>query len=344
MTEHVHVSLSAYMDGELPPQEQSAVEAHLKACPECAQHLEQLSQTDLACRELPVEAPEGYFETFPGRIRSRLTPQKTFRLPAWSWAAVAALLFMAVTPLLWRRLGSEGEERVPTPTSPARDAPQPAGAPRPALAPEPPAEAVGSPGRPSPFAAQTAPPRRAAAAPAPALKAPGSAGSGDAQAPQREEPQRAADETASVGYVSPPSAGQEAGASPEESKERAKSEAGRAEGGARQGKAMAAPMMANAEKRASPDRFQALAARKPTTAGEARDLREEWRSLVGEIPAGPRADDARFELVLAGKAALDLSGDPSDRETLRRDLLAYLGSGMKRHADEVRTILGSLSP
>jgi anti-sigma factor (TIGR02949 family) len=43
--------LSRYLDDELPPQDRSSLEEHLRACPECKQVLHSLEHTVDLCRE-----------------------------------------------------------------------------------------------------------------------------------------------------------------------------------------------------------------------------------------------------------------------------------------------------
>jgi len=123
---HERERLSAYLDGELPPVERAEVTAHLAACPDCAAVLADLAAVDAGAARLPAEAPEGYFDRFPARVVARLevAPKgrgRPWRPPVWTWAAAAALLLAVVTPLTLNR-------------PPAREAPAPAAAVRPASA------------------------------------------------------------------------------------------------------------------------------------------------------------------------------------------------------------------
>ncbi len=100
------------MDGELSLPERGMVEAHLAACDACALHLEQLAAVDVAMRALPAEAPGDYFDTFPARLRTRLRQPATSaraprRVPAWAWAAAAALVVALITPLTLRETSFE---------------------------------------------------------------------------------------------------------------------------------------------------------------------------------------------------------------------------------------------
>jgi hypothetical protein len=132
MSAHERERLSAYLDGELPPAERAEVEAHLATCPECAALLADLEGVDAVARELPVEAPSGYFDSLPGRVRLRIAgedaprahaaaPRTGRRVPAWTWALAAALLLAVVTPTTMSRL-----MRARTPLSDAPEAPAPA--------------------------------------------------------------------------------------------------------------------------------------------------------------------------------------------------------------------------
>ena len=108
MSGHEHERLSAYLDDALPPRERAQVAAHIHACAECAGRLAELAAVDGAVASMPSEAPQGYFEALPALVRSRLEPRAAARrLPAWTWAAAAAVLLAVVTPLtLLRRSGS----------------------------------------------------------------------------------------------------------------------------------------------------------------------------------------------------------------------------------------------
>jgi anti-sigma factor RsiW len=131
VSEHEHERLSAYLDAELPPEEMSAVAAHVAACPECAARLDEFAAVDEAAAALAATAPSGYFEALPGRMRARVEPRRSGarRLPAWTWAAAAALLLAVVTPLTLSKRSSLQME------------PPPAAHERPAAAPPPTLEA-----------------------------------------------------------------------------------------------------------------------------------------------------------------------------------------------------------
>lgn len=116
MSAHERERLAAWIDGELPPEERRDVEAHLAECEECARLLADMAAVDGLARDLPLEAPPGYFESFPARVRTRLEATTRARRglrgrgpgPAWTWAVAAALLLGVVTPLTLARLGRDG--------------------------------------------------------------------------------------------------------------------------------------------------------------------------------------------------------------------------------------------
>ncbi|MGD8896663.1 MAG: zf-HC2 domain-containing protein [Acidobacteriota bacterium] len=110
MSAHERERLAGYLDGELSSPERAEVEAHLATCEECASLLAEMGAVDAVARGLSLEAPSGYFETLPGRVRARIEAKNRprertdaahagWRLPVWAWAAAAALLLAVVTPL-----------------------------------------------------------------------------------------------------------------------------------------------------------------------------------------------------------------------------------------------------
>lgn len=114
MSAHERERLSAYLDGELPVGERAEVAAHLATCSQCRSELGEMEALDKRARELPLDAPPGYFDTLPGRVRDRIeglsparrpAPARTRRrLPRWTWAAAAALILGVVTPLTLRQM------------------------------------------------------------------------------------------------------------------------------------------------------------------------------------------------------------------------------------------------
>ena len=95
MSGHLGERLSALLDGELSAGERAEAQVHLRECPACAQQLEELAVVDAMARDVPVEAPAGYFDELPGRVRTRLRARpRARRAPLAVWAAAAAAVVM----------------------------------------------------------------------------------------------------------------------------------------------------------------------------------------------------------------------------------------------------------
>jgi len=334
MSGHERERLSAYLDRELPPSEQAAVEAHLAACPECAAFLAGLAAVDEAAASLPAEAPEGYFETFPARVRPRLEARKSAfparRVPAWTWAAAAALLLAVVTPLTLRQLRpSSGAAPSTAPAAiqpaPAKVEPMAADEPRrpePTPTPTVHTDRTASPEKRGPVpnaapavAPPTAPQEKAEAAFArePELLPPAPAQAVVARADTETAP-AAAGNVAAEGLTARGGdrlrvATAESAAEPEASAPSA-------------GKA--GPGLGAAAAREPEDAFRRLAAVRPGSAVEWRLLRDRWNALAAGEPDRLRADEARVRAIMAGREAWLARGGADDEAAFRRDVAAYL--------------------
>ena len=135
MSPHVVDRLSAYLDHELSVAEAASVREHLAGCETCAERLAHLAAVDAGVRDLKVVAPEGYFDSFASRVRTRVLatsrPRARFQVPAWSWAVAAAVLLAVIVPRL--PLGSGGPAPLPAQKTAASDPTTPGvgpGAPR----------------------------------------------------------------------------------------------------------------------------------------------------------------------------------------------------------------------
>jgi anti-sigma factor RsiW len=87
--------------------------------------------------------------------------------------------------------------------------------------------------------------------------------------------------------------------------------------------------------------FEALAAKRPGSASEARALREAWRALALSA-RGTAGDEARVQVVLLGAEAYRLSRDAEDLAQARRDARIYLERADARQKERVRQLLDSL--
>jgi anti-sigma factor RsiW len=358
---HVQDLLSAYLDGELSPPERGMVEAHLAACEDCSARLEDFAAVDGALRELPVEAPDGYFDSFAQRLRERLRSRGAAparRLPVWTWAAAAALLLAVLTPLTLRR----APELAPVPASSAsspsdevdRQKPlqkesfaQPG---RRAAAPAPRARTV-PPASQTPRAEDavaTSVPERLAEAPAePALEMLGAEQERTAAAALEDAPRPAA-----PAAIPPASARAEEGRA-RAAEAQARRDDAESASGAEAKRAAADTTYAGAGLRGgsgAPARqqepsasFAALRARSQPGATDGADalrvLRDDWRAFAARNPSGPRGDRARLQVIETGYRAWRASGDEADRAVLRSDARTYLERGDGAHDERVRALL-----
>ncbi|HEV7503267.1 MAG TPA: zf-HC2 domain-containing protein, partial [Vicinamibacteria bacterium] len=118
MSSHPAERLSAFLDGELSTADRAQVESHLRECPACAHELEELAAVDAFAREVPVPAPDGYFEELPARVRARVRrPARIPRPALWAVAAAAAVMAVVVTPVVLQH-----ERSVVAPPAPAAQA------------------------------------------------------------------------------------------------------------------------------------------------------------------------------------------------------------------------------
>ena len=371
MSAHERERLSAYLDGELAPAERAGVEAHLAACAECTAFLAELAAVDEAAAALPAEAPAGYFETFPARLRLRLEPRKPAapvrRLPSWTWAVAAALVLAVVTPLTLREHGR------PAPSD-ARSAPaQPGVSSEPARA-NPPAGGSSGAGAPADrsevheFKSKRAPVAtphsfavqpRVKAEPTPANEPATGRDGGAAQEKRLAPPQAPAprqqptgpppgamaesESNLAVGGAAAEVAGNvapEDGAPERDALQRAATP--RRPVTAAKAPAMAAASADRDAARTSPktqEDARRLEAARPRTAAGWRSVREQWSALAAAETDPARADEARVRAVVAAREAWRLGGDESDGEVFRVVAEAYLARDDARQKPLVERLL-----
>jgi hypothetical protein len=341
---HVHEALSAYLDGELDAAARDGVEEHLAACAPCRQRREELEAVDRWARAADDQAPSGYYEALPGRVRARLPAagvKASRRLPAWGWAAAAALVVAVLTPVVLRR-----------------DSLRP---------PSPPAEAVPATEEDAALANEARP-----APAAPALEARregdarGALGSATRGTPGASPPvsrprqQEAAASTSAPEVAAPPggalsmredTAAAPAGALPGPSPADRTAEAGRdrladeAEAKAEALQARAQNEPARGAPRAAPPpapAFRVLSQRRAASLEEARRLRADWKLFAEAHPEGPFAEAARLALVMAAGEAYRLGRLDADREVLEAEAAAYLTRAEPASAARVRDLLRGL--
>lgn len=105
MTTHVSDHLSAYLDDELSAGEREAIDAHLRACADCASELDALRRLVAYARTVPSRDVPPARDLWPG-IEARLTSTNVAAFPARrsrrisftiGQLAAAAVLLMAVS-------------------------------------------------------------------------------------------------------------------------------------------------------------------------------------------------------------------------------------------------------
>jgi anti-sigma factor RsiW len=137
---HKIEQLSEYLDGGLSAAERTALEAHVAACPECSDVLEDLRRVVERSRTLEDRAPES--DLWPG-IAARLEPRRRSlwsRLATWvsgdgrrfsltvpQLAAVGATLVVAAAGITWWMTTQSPVAPLPT-TGPSASAPDNRGA------------------------------------------------------------------------------------------------------------------------------------------------------------------------------------------------------------------------
>jgi anti-sigma factor RsiW len=100
--------LSAYLDGELSPQETAAVQEHLMDCAACREAYDGLRATKGLLGQLPLAEPPAEFWSAvrvpprrAGPKRPSLRPWTALvRRPAWAVAAVLLVTTLAMVPLV----------------------------------------------------------------------------------------------------------------------------------------------------------------------------------------------------------------------------------------------------
>jgi len=330
---HVLDRLSLYLDGELAAAARTEVEAHLRGCPACARHLEELAAVDAAARELPVPAPAGYFDSLPARVRARLPATRRKAPPVWVWAAAAGLALAALAPLMLRQTASPVPEAARTDETPRVAAPPPApAAPAPTEAPRAGGERVKTlaapkgaarskpaptpvpllyeQGRENAAAARPSPPGQIQKHTGPFAQAPAAAA--------RAEEMRADEAQAET--------------APEKKLERDQARRG----------GLADATITAAQTSDETTRFRTLVAQRPASTGQARQLHDAWTAFAAAYPSSPRADEARVRAIEALALAWDKGGDPADQEGARQAALDYLAAPRAPQRARVRALLDRL--
>ena len=362
MNGHVVEQLSAFLDGELPEPERTAVAQHLDACAQCTAHLDELAAVDRLAASVTVDAPEGYFDGFASRVRDRVRKprRRSFAAPMWALTAAATLLLAATVPMLLRRQIAQVAPR-DEPAAVENRAPAQTLSPAPSALPQEAQDRLGELGyvegkleskrddKPVDRTAEKAPARTPASRPEPkdeALNAPPPAPAAVPAAPPPAVPAPTPQAKSRSQFESDDRA-RTAGVEEREQRletrtfQQPESAAGFA----------SAPESAALESREVPKAalqktmpsaaFRALLERRAATIAEARGLREAWRAFAPGAPEG-EADEARVRVIESGLEAFRLSAERVDLDQLRRDAAAYLKRADAHQAERVRALLRGL--
>jgi anti-sigma factor RsiW len=86
--------LSAWLDGELVPEERGLIEAHLQGCAGCRQEAAHLKALDSVLGELAAPVPPQLAEKVLARLQAQ--PGQRRRRPGWQNLALAASLVLGI--------------------------------------------------------------------------------------------------------------------------------------------------------------------------------------------------------------------------------------------------------
>jgi anti-sigma factor RsiW len=95
MTAHPTETLTAYADGELPPEEARRVETHLEQCTECGRELALIRTLGGAMRDLSTHPPR---RSTWERVHLRIT-----RPVGWTLLAAGVLVWAGIVAVSWLR-------------------------------------------------------------------------------------------------------------------------------------------------------------------------------------------------------------------------------------------------
>ncbi|MBI4678337.1 MAG: zf-HC2 domain-containing protein [Elusimicrobia bacterium] len=107
MKSHVVELLSAFLDGELSPEQSRSVEAHLSGCSDCRSRLEDLRSLSKMLSSLPKrELPAGFLQRL--RARQARDAVEGRRLPFFAWTMPVRAAAMALSALVVMFVAYEG--------------------------------------------------------------------------------------------------------------------------------------------------------------------------------------------------------------------------------------------
>lgn len=109
-------NLSAYMDGELRPEEAEALVAHLTSCPACASALTGMRAADSRLKALAPAGPPPFFTARVAAAAAALKPERAsllrfLRLPAPAAVALSAFILLNVLTFAFNASALESSQR-----------------------------------------------------------------------------------------------------------------------------------------------------------------------------------------------------------------------------------------
>jgi hypothetical protein len=285
-------------------------------------------------------------------------PRERTTLPAWVWAAAAAVALAALTPLAFQKTTSPVPDAAKTDVT---DAFRPAPTATPAAASAPPAEALLSDDKAASVMERSLAPERKDERPREKEKAdttaPATGGRVQEYAAKRPPPPPPPSQVQkhSGPWAQSPGASQSqaqnaareeaqveaAPATKKQTEPAGKLDRDQARVGAQADAPPrpAAPAFAEAP---GEDRYRALLGRRADSPEAARQLRDDWNAFARGDPDSPRADEARVRAMEASALAFNLGRDPRDRDRARAAAQAYLARPDAIQAARVRALLARL--
>jgi len=108
---HIERQLSAYLDRELPPDEETAVRRHLDECARCREDLAQLTQVKAMLAGLPEHPlPEAFWPDLRRTLEREASPvaraARFWRIrPALALAVAAVVVLLLLVPFMRGQIG-----------------------------------------------------------------------------------------------------------------------------------------------------------------------------------------------------------------------------------------------
>jgi anti-sigma factor RsiW len=100
-------ALAAYLDGELPADQERLLQEHLRSCPECAAEI--AAQVRLRRAMKPAASRFAPRAEFRRKVKGQIAPRRS--VPSrWLWPVAVAALAMMVLAVVWNRESTLGNQ------------------------------------------------------------------------------------------------------------------------------------------------------------------------------------------------------------------------------------------